>query len=57
MYTHTKTLDEEINIAVRNLELARQQMDYAEDDFLTAAIHNVSAAEERLNALLKQKRN
>ena len=46
----------EIQEAYKEVEIAKQQFNYAEQDFVDVAIYKMKAAEERYNTLLKIER-
>lgn len=47
---------EEVFKAIEDLKLAVQDLDYAESDFVDVAVLRLSAAEAKLNTLLREVR-
>lgn len=52
-----RTVDDDINQAISDLEVAQSQLDYADKEFVNVAILKYSQAQERLNVLLKLKKS
>jgi len=50
---NTETTNMEINKAIRDVEVAQNGLDFAEQEFVDVAILNLTVAMERLNALIK----
>jgi len=47
------TKNNEVNLAMKELEIAENQFDYAENDFIDAAIARINYARIKLETLLK----
>ena len=47
------TKNNEVNLAMKELDIAENQFDYAENDFIDAAIARINYARIKLETLLK----
>lgn len=50
------TLEEEIEVALSDMNHCRKQIDFADNDMIDVAILNFNATQERYQALLRRKK-